>query len=254
MKFFLHCLSHLKLTHMTTFKPSSILFALAALSFHSTSHSAPSSKTLARQDPVQIQQAVQEFVRQQSSTLPGQVTLQVTPPDSRLSLAQCDQPQPFLPQGGRLWGKSAVGVRCTSPANWTIYVQVQIQVLGEYIISSGPISAGQLIKKEHLSIAKGDLCTLPTGIISNIDQAINKASTSPIMAGVPLRLDNLRRPQIIQAGQLVRLNSSGSGFTISTQARAIGGASEGQVIQVRTANGQQISAIAKGAGLVEVTN
>ena len=261
MKFFLHCLSRLKLTHMTLFKPSSLILAMAAFSalsgfsvmpFHSAQ--AQTGKTLARQDPLQIQHAAQEFVQQQSSTLPGQVTLQVTPPDSRLSLAQCDQPQPFLPKGGRLWGKSTVGVRCTSPANWTIYVQVQIQVLGEYIISNGPISAGQLIKKEHLSVAKGDICTLPTGIISKIDQAINKTSTSPILAGAPLRLDNLRRPQIIQAGQLVRLNSSGTGFTISTQARAIGSASEGQVVQVRTTNGHQISAIAKGAGLVEVVN
>lgn len=87
-----------------------------------------------------------------------------------------------------------------------------------------------------------------------MDQAINKTSTFPILAGVPLRLDSLRRPQIIQAGQLVRLNSKGTGFSISTDARAIGSASEGQVIHVRTTNGQQISAIAKGAGLVEVAN
>ncbi len=263
MEFFSRWLSGLKLANMPTSRVSSTarvipFWALSALSVFSSHFNIAQAQTasnkLARQDPVQIQQAVQQFVEEQSNTLPGQVTQQVTPLDSRLSLAQCDQPQPFLPKGGRLWGKSTVGVRCTSPTTWTIFVQVQIQVLGEYIITSGPITPGQIIKKEHLSTAKGDLCTLPPGIINNMDQAINKTSTFPILAGVPLRLDNLRRPQIIQAGQLVRLNSKGTGFSISTDARAIGSASEGQVIQVRTTNGQQISAIAKGAGLVEVAN
>lgn len=235
-------------------KPASLTTWMIAPFFLFSPQVAAIGNTIVRQDPNQIQQLVQQFAKEQSDGLPGQVTLQIAALDPRINLAQCEKAQAFLPKGGRLWGKSTVGVRCTNPVNWTIFIQVQVQVLGEYIIANNAITQGQLIKKEHLGTKTGDLCTLQPGIITDMTQIINKTATSALLAGMPIRLDNLRRPQIIQAGQLVRLNSVGTGFSISTDARAIGSASEGQVIQVKTANGQQISAIAKGVGLVEVVN
>ncbi|MEN9864499.1 MAG: hypothetical protein RL748_89 [Pseudomonadota bacterium] len=228
--------------------------AIVCSTLASVTQAAASNSPLPRQDALQIQQLVQQFVQEQSSGMPGQVSFQVTAPDPRLNLAQCDQAQAFLPRGGRLWGKSTVGVRCSSPQNWTIYVQVQVQVLAEYVVTSGPLSAGQLLKPEHLSTIKGDLCSLPGGVLLDKTQALDKTVSFAMQAGVAIRLDQLRRPQIIQAGQLVKLQSVGNGFKISTEVRAIGSASEGQVIQVKTANGQQISAIARAAGMVEVAN
>jgi flagella basal body P-ring formation protein FlgA len=46
--------------------------------------------------------------------------------------------------------------------------------------------------------------------------------------------------------------SSGNGFSVSSEGRAMSTAGDGQVVQVRTAGGQQISGIAKAGGMVEV--
>jgi flagella basal body P-ring formation protein FlgA len=50
----------------------------------------------------------------------------------------------------------------------------------------------------------------------------------------------------------VRVVSGGAGFRVSAEARAVAAASEGQIVQVRTAGGQQVSGVAKAGGLVEV--
>lgn len=208
----------------------------------------------ARQDPDQIRQAVQVFLLEQTAGLTGQVNTQISNLDPRLTLAQCDAPQPFLPKGGRLWGKTTIGVRCLAPANWTIYMQVQVQVLGEYIVSARPISNGQLLQADQFTKIKGELNSLPNGIVTDVAQLAGQTINTSLPAGAPVRLDSLRKQQVISAGQIVRLSAKGPGFQVSSEARAILGASEGQVVQVKTPGGQQVSGVARAGGVVEVVN
>jgi flagella basal body P-ring formation protein FlgA len=56
----------------------------------------------------------------------------------------------------------------------------------------------------------------------------------------------------VQQGQLVRVVSRGAGFAVSADARAIGTAGEGQVVQVRTPAGAILSGVARVGGAVEV--
>jgi flagella basal body P-ring formation protein FlgA len=58
---------------------------------------------------------------------------------------------------------------------------------------------------------------------------------------------------VVQQGQSVRLVSNGNGFSVSSEARAIGNAAEGQVVQVRTPAGAVVSGTARAGGLVEVS-
>ncbi|MEJ7806752.1 MAG: flagellar basal body P-ring formation chaperone FlgA, partial [Telluria sp.] len=73
-----------------------------------------------------------------------------------------------------------------------------------------------------------------------------------VQSGAPIRADLLRSKPVVQQGQAVRVVSGGAGFRVSAEARAIGNASEGQVVQVRTPAGAIISGVAKAGGLVEV--
>ncbi|MEG2961858.1 MAG: flagellar basal body P-ring formation chaperone FlgA, partial [Janthinobacterium sp.] len=70
--------------------------------------------------------------------------------------------------------------------------------------------------------------------------------------GTPMRLDTLRRKPVVMQGQLVRVVSSGNGFQVASEGRAIGSAGDGQTVQVRTQSGQQISGVARPGGMVEV--
>jgi flagella basal body P-ring formation protein FlgA len=56
----------------------------------------------------------------------------------------------------------------------------------------------------------------------------------------------------MQQGQTVKIVSSGPGFQITAEARALNNAVEGQVAQARTAGGQVISGVARPGGVLEV--
>jgi flagella basal body P-ring formation protein FlgA len=205
-----------------------------------------------RQDAAAIKRTVEEFLKVQSGGLPGQVTVAVGAIDPRLSLAACPAPQAFFSPGARAWGKTTVGVRCTAPSNWTLYVQASVTVMGDYVASAAPLAQGQDIEERQLVVLQGDLTSLPAGVATDISQVVGRSVNASLPPGTPLRLDTLRSKPVVQPGQLVRLVSSGSGFSVSAEARAMSTAADGQVVRVKTASGQQISGIAKQGGLVEV--
>jgi flagella basal body P-ring formation protein FlgA len=56
----------------------------------------------------------------------------------------------------------------------------------------------------------------------------------------------------VQMGQTIRLVSTGAGFQISTEGRAMNNAVVGQTVQARTLNGQLVSGIARAGGVLDV--
>jgi flagella basal body P-ring formation protein FlgA len=206
-----------------------------------------------RQSTAVLRSVVEQFLRVQSAGLPGEVSVTVTPVDSRLNLAACPVPQAFLAPGSRAWGKTTVGVRCTAPNPWTTYIQASVSVMADYVASAVPLAQGQPIEQSQLISMRGDLTALPAGIATDMSQVIGRSVNISLPSGTPMRLDVLRSKPVVQQGQLVRLVSSGAGFRVSAEGRSIGTAGEGQIVQVRTPSGQQISGVARAGGMVEVT-
>lgn len=206
----------------------------------------------ARQDPDALRQAVEQYLQAQTTGLPGKVSITVGKVNQRMSLAACPSPQAFQQPGARAWGKTTVGVRCTAPTAWTVYIQAQVSVFAEYVAAAVPLAPGQQIEKAQLAMVKGDIAALPNGAVTDMAQAIGRSSTISLPSGAPLRLDMLRSKPVVQQGQLVKVVTSGNGFSVSAEARAIGTAADGQVVQARTPGGTIVSGIARAGGQVEV--
>jgi flagella basal body P-ring formation protein FlgA len=211
-----------------------------------------SAQAPTRQDTAAIQREVQDFLQIQSAGLPGEATITVGAIDTRLNLDACPAPQAFLPTGSRAWGKTTVGVRCQGPAIWTIYVQASVRVMGTYIASAVPLARGQAIEQSQLIALQGDMTTLPAGVATDMTQVIGRMTNVSLPSGMPLRIDTLRSKPVVLQGQVVRLVSSGAGFSVSAEARAMSNASEGQIVQSRTPTGQVISGTARADGVIEV--
>lgn len=209
--------------------------------------------TTARQDPAAIRTIAEQFLKSQAVGLPGDVQVSVGQIDPRLNLPVCLAPEGFLPHGSRLWGKTNVGVRCTAPSPWVVYVAAQVKVVADYLVSATPLSQGQLIGVSDFAKIKGDLTLLPAGVLTDPQQAVGRTVVMSIGLGSPLRQDLLKQPQAIVQGQAVRVVSSGAGFSVATEARALNNAVAGQMAQARTAGGQVVSGIARAGGVVDVT-
>lgn len=210
------------------------------------------SATSARQEGAPIKQLVERFLHTQSAGLPGEVKINVASIDPRLNLTACVAPQAFLPPNSRLWGRTAVGVRCNAPEPWTIYVMATVRVIGEYVTPAGPLVHGQLIGPNDITRMKGDLTALPYGIITEPEHAIGRTAARSLQAGMPIRQDAVRNARAVQQGQVVKVISSGPGFSVASEARALSNGSEGQTVQARTPAGQVVSGLARAGGVVEV--
>jgi flagella basal body P-ring formation protein FlgA len=206
----------------------------------------------ARQDGNALRALVEQFLLTQAAGSPGEVSVKVGAVDPRTALAGCPAPEAFLNPGARAWGKTTVGVRCTAPSNWTIYIQAQVNVKADYVAAAVPLAQGQAVEQGQLMLVKGDIAAMPNGIITDMAQAIGRTPTVSLAAGTPLRLDTLRSKPVVQQNQAVRLVLNGNGFNVSAEGRAIGTAGEGQVVQVRTPSGTVVSGTAKAGGMVEV--
>lgn len=215
-------------------------------------HAAHAQATPAKQDPALVRQAVEQFLQVQSAGLPGQVSIAVGQVDPRTNLAACPSPEAFLPPGGKVWGKTTVGVRCTAPSTWILYVQATVSVLGEYVATAAPVSQGQVIGASDIVKARGDLTTMPNGIVTDAAQAVGRTMGASLPAGTPLRADLLKSQMVIQQGQVVKIVTNGPGFSVSGEGRALTNGSEGQTVQARTQAGQVISGVARSGGVVEV--
>jgi flagella basal body P-ring formation protein FlgA len=230
-----------------------LITTLLLLSGAAMAQTAPASAPAGgRQDLGALRHSVEQFLQTQTAGLPGQVSVTVGAIDQRMALAPCVQLQHFFMPGARAWGKTTVGVRCTAPSAWTVYIQANVAVQADYVASAVPLAQGQSIEAGQLTLVKGDLTTLPSGIATDINQVVGRSSNASLAAGTPMRLDTLRSKPVILAGQLVRVVSSGAGFRVSSEARALTPAAEGQPVQARTAGGQQVSGVARAGGLVEV--
>ena len=202
----------------------------------------------------EIREAVKQFLIRESTGLPGTVTVEVGAIDPRLNLASCAALETYLPAGSRLWGKVNVGVRCSSPARWSIYVPGTVRVSGNYYVSAKPIVQGQALTEADIASVQGDLTSMSSGVVTDPDQAIGHTSTMSLGAGIALRQDSLRLQQVVLQGQTIRLISNGDGFKVSTEAQALNNASEGQLVKVKISSGQVLSGTAKAGGIVEVSN
>jgi flagella basal body P-ring formation protein FlgA len=223
---------------------------LLALAAPIAPQSAPSVP--ARQDPNALRAVAEQFLLAQAAGLPGEVSVKVGAVDPRTALAGCPAPEAFLQPGARAWGKTTVGVRCTAPSAWTIFIQAQVNVKADYVAAAVPLAQGQAVEQGQLMLVKGDIAAMPNGIITDMAQAIGRTPTVSLAAGTPLRLDTLRSKPVVQQNQAVRLMLNGNGFSVSAEGRAIGTAGEGQVVQVRTPSGTVVSGTAKAGGMVEV--
>lgn len=203
-------------------------------------------------DATALYDSVDSFVQRQTKGLPGKVTSKINPINTQM-LSKCEAFDPFMPPGGKFWGKTTIGVRCLAPSSWTVYLQVSISVEGQYLVSARALTPGQTIGAGDVTLRQGDLTKLPDTVLTSESQAIGKIVRIGFNAGLPVRRDQLIAQAVVFQGQSVRTLYKGDGFLVSSEGKALNNATEGQVVQVRTSSGQIVSGIAREGGTVEIS-
>lgn len=195
------------------------------------------------QDPDALQRHAEQFLTTQTASLPGKVSVKVTP--TRASLPACKALDAFQPTGSRSIGKINIGVRCLAPSQWTVYLPAQITVIAPYAVTLQPLPANHVLSAADIGLREGDLGALPQDVISNVDDIVGYRTVSGIAAGAPLRNALVRPPLVVQQGQTTRVVLNGPGFSVQSEGQALANASRGDRVRVKTRSGQVISGIAE---------
>ncbi len=199
-----------------------------------------------------VLKVVDSYVKSETETLPGEVIISQGKIDNRITLPKCSTLEAFVPTGSRLWGNTSVGVRCNNPSAWTIYVQINIQVMTDVIHVARPLTRGTPLVAEDVKLQRVNLTQMPEGIFTELSQVTGKVPLSNLPSGQLLRQSALRLPHVILRGQKVILHIQGQGFSVNSEGIALADAAEGQVVQVRNETGRVISGIARDDGIVIV--
>jgi flagella basal body P-ring formation protein FlgA len=224
-----------------------LLSALLALPFF-----LPQDVAAQTQDLQALHKIGEDFLRSQNADQPGIVNVFLGKIDSRQRLSACSDPTAFIPQGGKIIGRTTLGFRCNAPKQWTIYVPANVQLIGDYFVTTTVLAQGQTISSKDIKKVNGDLSTLPAGALTSEDQIVGRSAQSGLSIGTVLKLANLKNLLAIQQGQSVKIIALGSNFKVSTDGLALNNASEGQIVKAKTGSGQLISGIAKLGGFIEV--
>jgi flagellar basal body P-ring formation protein FlgA len=226
--------------------------SLSAFAFLLVLSGVQATGALARQDPALVKDAVEAFLRTQIRGLPGDVSYTIGGIDPANRLAPCTALEAGLPAGAKSWGRTSVTVRCQAERGWTIFVPVHIRVVTDYLVTAMPLAQGQTVTPSDLARQRGDLSDLPAGILTDEREALGRTATLSIAAGRPLRADMLRQPVVILQNQTVKVISQGPGFQVTNEGRSLNNGLDGQIVQVRLANGQIVSGVARAGGVVEI--
>jgi flagella basal body P-ring formation protein FlgA len=202
-----------------------------------------------------LTQRVQSLAADASrSAAPGlRVQVHVGQLDARLKLAPCNQVQPYLPAGIRLWGAARVGLRCVDAGvRWNVFLPVQVDVYGPGLVAAAALPAGTLLTAADLRPAEVNLSALPSPALNDGALAVGRALARPLAAGQAVQTADLRARQWFAAGDTVRLVAAGSGWRIHGEGQALNAGLEGQTVRVRTESGRVVTGTAAGERQVEL--
>jgi flagellar basal body P-ring formation protein FlgA len=201
-------------------------------------------------------QATAAAQRSATALAPANARVVVTPLawDHRLQLAPCAQTEAFLAAGQPAWGRTRVGLRCTDGrAQWTVFAPMQVQVWAPALVLNEALPAGARLGLGPWVEREVDWAAQPGTPMTDQNTAAGRTLARPLAAGEALRETHLQPLQWFSSGATVQVVAAGAGFSISTEALALGHGVQGQPVRVRTEGGRVLVGRATGAARVEVS-
>ena len=173
--------------------------------------------------------------------------------DSRLKLAPCNRVEPHLPNGTRLWGRSRIGLRCVDgPIRWNVFVPVTVKAWGPAWVLKRGVAAGDTLTQEDAEIAEIDWAEQRSSVLALPERWVGQLAAFPLTAGLALRENMVRTPQVFGAGAQVRVSGEGSGFSVSSTGQALTAGMVGETARVKLPGGRVVTGVVRDAQTVEL--
>lgn len=229
-----------------------ILLIVAALSWPGLGW----AQTAAEADWLGQAQGVAQAAAERAAQSSGEgvrVTVELGRLDPRLRLAPCQQIEPFLLPGQKLWGRSRIGLRCLKGTTlWRVSLPVTVHVFAKALVASVPLDAGTQLEANQLRLAEMDIAAESGAVFTEMASVQGRSLARPVQAGELLRSGSLKPRQWFLAGAMVKVTLAGDGFAVSSEGQALSQGLDGQDVRVRLESGRTVIGRPVGERLVEV--
>ena len=173
--------------------------------------------------------------------------------DARLKLAPCNQVEPHLPAGTRLWGRGRIGLRCVDgPTRWNVFVPVTVKAWGPAWVLKRAVPAGDTLTQADAEIAEIDWAEQRSSVLALPERWVGQIAAFPLTAGLALRENMVRATQAFAPGAQVRVSGTGGGFTISATGQALTAGMVGESARVKLPGGRVVTGVVRDAQTVEL--
>jgi flagella basal body P-ring formation protein FlgA len=212
---------------------------LAALAF-STAAFAQTDPSIQSLDAIRTtaQTFVTERVPKQSSRT---VSVNVGALDSRLRLAPCAEPlRAALPAGATFRDRMTIGVSCTGPSSWTVYVPISIETQAPVLVLRRAAGRGERLGAGDVEIQTRLVQGTGDSYLTDVEQLSGRTLKRPLGAGAALTVDAMAADLIVRRGQQVTLLASVGGLEVRATGVAMNDAPAGGRAKVQNISSQRI--------------
>jgi len=172
--------------------------------------------------------------------------------DNRLRLVACTTKlETFFLPGSKFTGNTTVGVRCSSPREWTFYVPANVKLYKQVAVTRHPLLRGEDIKLDSIQFIEKDISTLNNGYFTQNNDLIGKITKRALPSGHIFTPKSLKSANLVLRGEEVSIIVKSNGFQVRVRGEALMNGSARQKIKVRNkASKKVLEAVVIGRGTV----
>jgi len=195
-----------------------------------------------------IRSSAQSYVKSLIPSSAGQSTVTVGQLDGRLRLARCPSKDlsASLPAGMSVQARLTVGVSCSGPVHWTVYVPVTVESTIEVLVLTHAVNRDTRLTAVDVTVETRKTAGPGNAYLTQPAELGGRTVKRPLSAGTTLSVDMFTPDLIVHRGQQVTLLSSGGLVEVRANGRAMVDGAAGARIQV-----QNLSSLRVVEGVVE---
>jgi len=202
----------------------------------------------------QLVQQVESFLLEQIyDTYPDAIAVNLTvrPPDTRLSLKECQAPK--LKLHGTQEIRSRVLVRAECSETFVLHLAAVIEIEQLVVVSSIAISRKSLLTADQLETEAVNIMANNRRVLTSIGEATGKILTRSVRAGALLTAGMLKTPDLISRGDSVVIVASRGDLSVQMPGVAMATGGMNEQINVRNETSDRVvKGWIKGPGEVHV--
>ncbi len=185
----------------------------------------------------EIRTAAQDYVRTQLPRDAQASDVAGVALDERLRLAHCGQALRVIAtaagsaQVGQ--GHVTVGVSCSGPVHWTVYVPVTIETSVSVLVLRHAAARDSRLTPADVTIESRRMSGLGGAVLSSPEELAGRTLLRSLAAGTTLGIDMFSADLVVRSGQDVTLVAASGGIEVRAAGRALEDAAAGARVKVQ---------------------